>query len=496
MNLLLAVILLALGSLVASAHAGPYTPRFQAAACPRTPEPIAALAKARCGFLIVPENRSIPRGRLVRLAVAIVPPAEKAVPSEPVVFMAGGPGEAAILDAPFLVDAGINKRHELVIMDQRGTLYDDPDLNCPELDRFYARQVSLVYDAPSTGRAQAAAGAACRRRLEKRGVDLSSYNTTENEADFVDLRRALGITQWDVYGYSYGTDLALSLMRDHPEGIRTAVIDSVVPPDAVGLTWTWGSARTGITAIFNQCQAQPACRRKFPDLLPKLTRLVIGLEKRPIVRNVVPARGGRAVKVVLDGGTLVNMLVGNAPKPPDVPRAITELANGNPRLILQTRAAAAHVAAVPEQALGMTQSFVCREWEPYGPPAAILRAGRHAFPSWPAPVLINAPQMPFQRELCRVWNVPRGPASQRVRVRSRIPTLVVSGVIDAKTGWEWGRYVARDLPNSRYVKIKNLNHWVIVRSRCAQQIFQSFLAHPLSPNTACAAAVPPVEFNV
>ena len=154
------------------------------------------------------------------------------------------------------------------------------------------------------------------------------------------------------------------------------------------------------------------------------------------------------------------------------------------------------MAAVPEQALGMTHSFVCREWEPYGSPASILRAGRDVFPTWPASVLINAPQLPFQRELCREWNVPVGPASQRIRVRSKIPALVVSGVIDAKTGARWGRYAANGLSNSTYVRIKNTAHWVIVQSPCAQQIFQSFLSSPRSPKTTCAATVPGVAFNL
>ncbi len=218
--------------------------------------------------------------------------------------MAGGPGEAAILDTPFLVDGGINRNRDLIIMDQRGTLYDDPDLNCPELDRYYAHQVSLVYDAPSTGRAQTAAADACHRRLVSKGIDLSSYNTTENEEDFADLRRVLGVRQWNVYGYSYGTDLALSLMRDHPDGIRTVTIDSVVPPDIVSLPWTWSSAREGITTVFGDCRAQPKCARKYPDLLLTFTQLVKRLEAHPLVRSIVAQHGGRAVKVVLDGGTI------------------------------------------------------------------------------------------------------------------------------------------------------------------------------------------------
>ncbi|HEY3675069.1 MAG TPA: alpha/beta hydrolase [Candidatus Tumulicola sp.] len=468
---------------------------FQSAPCPKTPEPIPALQQSRCGYLTVPENRSKPKGRTIRLAVAILPSKTKPAKPDPIVFVAGGPGEAAIHDIPFLVDAGINSDRDVIVMDQRGTLYDVPDLNCPELDRFYGEQISLVYDAPSTGRAQAAAALACRKRLAGDGVDLSAYNTTENEADFVDLRRALNLPQWNVYGYSYGTDFALSLMRDHPQGVRSVVIDSVVPPNIVSLPWTWNSTYEGITTIFNDCVSQPACAKKYPNLLATFTKLVQRLEAHPLVRNVVPPQGKTPVKVVLDGGTIVNMLVSNHPKAADVPRAITELANGNPQLFLQTRAAGAHVSEVPEQALGMTHSFVCGEWAPYGGPAAIWRAGKAEFPTWPDSVLINAPQLPFQNELCQAWNVPARPAAQRVRVRSTIPTLIVSGAIDSKTGARWGKYAGETLPNSTYVRIRNVAHWVIVQSPCAQQIFQSFLQKPRAPDTSCAANVPGVDFR-
>jgi pimeloyl-ACP methyl ester carboxylesterase len=490
------VVALALLALAAAGHEARSTPRFEAAPCPKTPEPISALRNARCGFLVVPENRSRPDGRMLRLAVAIVSSQVKPAQPDPIVFLAGGPGEAAILDTPFLVEAGINRNRDVIIVDQRGTLYDDPDLNCPELDRYYAQQVSLVYDAPSTGRVQAAAAAACHQRLVNQGIDLSSFNTTENEKDIGDLRRVLGIRQWNVYGYSYGTDLALSMMRDHPDGIRSVIIDSIVPPDIVGLPWTWGSAKEGMTTIFGDCEAQPKCARAYPNLLETFTRDIIRLEKHPLVRNVDPPHGRPAVKVVLDGGTILNMIAANLPKPADMPRAIVNLAHGNPTKFFETRVRAASVADVPEQAQGMTQSFVCREWEPYGPPAEILRAGRKAFPTLPSSVLINAVQMPFEHELCQVWNVPPGPASQRVRVRSAIPTLVVSGAIDGKTGAKWGRYVAGDLPNSTYVRINAVGHWVIVQSPCAQKIFQSFLLRPRSPNTACAATVPGVSFNL
>lgn len=470
-------------------------PRFEPAVCPKTAEPIEALKHARCGMLFVRESRSRSNSHTIRLLVTILRSRSKPALADPIVFMAGGPGEAAINDTPFLDRARINRNRDVIILNQRGTLYDDPDLNCPELDRYYGRQVGLVYDAPSTGRAQTAAAAACRRRLVSKGVDLSAYNTTENEQDFVDLRRVLGIRQWNVYGYSYGTDLALSLMRDHPNGIRTAIIDSVVPPDIVGLPWTWSSMREGMTTIFGDCRADPKCASKYPNLLQTFTRLVIEFEAHPLVRSVVPPHGGPAVKVVLDGGALVNMIVANQPKPSDMPSAIIALAHGDARTFLQARAASAHVPAIAEQAQGMTQSIVCREWTPYGSRADILRAGKREFPDFPDSVLINAVQMPFEHDLCKVWNVPVGPASQRVTVRSNIPTLVVSGTIDGKTGARYGRYAASLLPSSTYVRINGVGHWVIVQSPCAQQIFQSFLAHPRSPKTSCAPSTPGVKFK-
>lgn len=481
----------------ASAAESTATPRFEPAACPAVGgEPIRGLETARCGYLIVPENRTKPGSRTIRLAVAIVPAASGKAQPDPIVFMAGGPGEAAILDTPFLIAAGFNRDRDLIIMSQRGTLFDDPDLNCPELDTFYARQVSLVYGAASTGAEQAAAGKACRDRLAAEGIDLSAYNTTENAADFADLKRALGIESWNVYGYSYGSDLALSYLRDHPEGIRTVTIDSVVPPDIVGLTWTWGSAREGLTNIFAACETDAECARRYPDLIGTLTRLVQKLEAQPLVKDVAIEGGQAPVKVILDGGTLVNVLVGNAIKPHDVPAAIHALAAGRPDKVLAVRAAGATVSEIVEQAQGMTHTFVCGEWEPYGPSADILAAGRKAFPGFPDSVLINAPQLPFQDELCKAWDVPKRPESQRVRVESDVPALVVSGTFDAKTGAEWGRYAASTLPNSTYVTIDGMTHWVIAQSPCGQEIFQSFLTNPSSPDTSCAAETGPEPFTI
>ncbi|GAA4990865.1 hypothetical protein GCM10025734_17930 [Kitasatospora paranensis] len=281
----------------------------------------------------------------------------------------------------------MNRDHDLIVMAQRGTLHAQPNLACPEIDRFGAKAVGLVYDAPSTGRRLVRAAKECRDRLAAGGVELSAYNTTENAADFADLRKALGVERWNVYGYSYGTDLALTYLRLHPEGIRSVAIDSVAPPQVVSLPWTWDSAREGIGAILAACAAQPACQSRYPNLPDVLTEQVRRLEAHPLRLTAQPPAGGTPVEVVLDGGALVNLLVANAVKAVDVPAALDELAHGNPERFARAQAAGA-TPVVGEFAHGLTQSVACSEWVPGFSESDLLAAGRRAFPggrtpSWP-----------------------------------------------------------------------------------------------------------------
>jgi pimeloyl-ACP methyl ester carboxylesterase len=468
--------------------------RFVPAPCPQAPEPI----PGRCGLLEVPENRNHRGGvRTIKLAVAIIPAASAKPAEDPVVFMEGGPGGDAIGAIPFLIDSGLNRDRDLIVMTQRGGPYAQPYLACPEIDRFNATAVGLPYDAPSTGRLLVRAAKECRDRLTADGVRLSSYNTTENAADFADLRKALGIKRWNVYGYSYGTDLALTFLRLHPDGIRTVTIDSVVPPQIVSLPWAWDSAQEGINTIFAACEAQPACKSRYPDLSRTLTEQVRRLEANPLSLTVRPPGDGSPVKVVLDGGALVNLLVANGGALPaaEVPAALDELARGNPERLARAQAAGAGTPAVP-QAYGLTHSVVCAEWAPGFTKSDVLEAGRRAFPGWPDSVLVHAPQLPFQYELCRVWDVPDRTAIQRVTTFSKVPTLIVSGTFDAKTGASWGAYAGRTLPRSTAVLIPGIGHFVVPQSPCAQSVLASFLARPNAPDTSCVAGLAPGPFTI
>ncbi|MEV4896560.1 alpha/beta fold hydrolase [Nonomuraea sp. NPDC055795] len=471
--------------------------RFEPGPCPRTPEPLAVLERARCGTLTVPENRTKPDSRQIKLRVAIVAAAAEKPKPDPIVWLAGGPGDDAVGEAKMAVDGGLNRDRDVIFMSQRGTYSADPVLTCRTIDEFNARVVGLVYDAPATERRHVEATQSCRDQLAERGADLAAYNDIESAADYADLRRTLNIPRWNVFGISYGTHLALVYMRDHPEGIRSVGIDGILPPSTAGSALTWSSARQGFDGLFKACAEQPACNRRYPNLSATFDRLVRDLEAKPVTTVVTPPGSPNPVKVVLDGGALVNWLTSATHLATGVPRSLDELAHGKPQRIAEQWAG----GKISPQAFGRTShglayGVFCSEWVPYETEAEAMRGGRAAFPAFPRSVLAQAPQLTFLRPDCAVWDVPAAPRSIRDVTRSDIPTLALSGGFDSQTGAGNGPYVARTLPRATVVTVPYEPHVVFATSKCAQSITTSFFDTPMAPITDCLKDLKPPEFEL
>ena len=422
--------------------------------------------------------------------------------------MAGGPGANAIAQAQDLVNVGLNQKRDLIIMNQRGNAYTVPSLNCPEIDQAFAAAVLLPYDSDAHKTIHVAATQACHDRLLGQGVILSNFNTSENEADFADLRKALKLKEWNVYGLSYGTDLALSLMRDHPEGIRSLMIDAVLPPSAVSLGWTWTNENEAIHNIFRSCANQPDCVATYGDLEAKFTAQVQQLEANPITVHDVPILDTEdATDVMLDGGAILQW-IGSLPDPiipiADIPAAIQQLVQGTPMQIAQTRALAANPAGFGAVGYGLFYGVICSEWVPFEPASQILVQGNLAFPAFPQTVLAQPPGLPFMTEDCQVWNVPAASGTVRQVTVSSIPTLVLNGSFDGKSAPQWGIYAAGTLKNSTVVTVPSSGHGALFQiqmppdapsRQCAKDVVASFLANPAAPDISCVAGLTDVQFN-
>ncbi|MEU1430231.1 alpha/beta hydrolase [Nocardia sp. NPDC005746] len=476
------------------------TPRKPAhyveSSCVTTPQPVSLLAGAHCGELEVPVDRTRSDGPTLRLAVAIVPSETQPPTAEPIVFLEGGPGLDGIAAPPIAPGAGLGHNRDLILIGQRGTQTTSTPLLCPELDEFYARRVGLVYDAPATGDLDIRAVTECRRRLAAT-TDLAAYNTTESARDLVDLRKALRLDRWSVFGHSYGTDLALVYMNLDGPAITAVALDGVTPPSAAGLGWTWPSARGAFDAVMRACEAQTACAQRYPGLGATFVRLVGELERNPVTTTVdLPGHPGTTV--VIDGGTLLAWFVGAAGRlTAGIPAAIDDLDHGNPQSIA-TQYASGWMNTGPSNATvatGLTLSIWCSEWVPFETFDDQMRQARTAFPDFPESVLAQAPQLPFLREECAVWNVPKAPDSVRDVTRGSIPTLVLTGGFDARTGPMWGDYVAEDLSRSTVVVVPGWGHGVFLNP-CGAQVIASFFRDPNRPDTRCVAATPLPEFTI
>lgn len=491
----------------ASAPAAPpitdQVPRFEPAPCPQLAG-ADELAKASCGYLVVLENHSRPAGRTIRLLVATYPARSSPKRADPVVYLAGGPGDIAPLEINGFIAAGFIRDRDVIVMSQRGTMFSDPALTCASMDDFARQLLGMRFYSAATERTHLAATETCHRELAATGADLAAYNSTESAADFADLRKALGVAVWNVYGTSYGSYLAQTLMRDHPEGIRSVVLDSVLPP-SYSIPANWWNARAGFDNLFGACAAEAACDSAHPHLAQTFTRLVNKLEAYPLTTTVRDPATEKDVKVVIDGGALIDWLRNQTYAVSllqAAPERIDGVAAARPdaiEAIAIDRASRAPPPApgVPALGYGLSYGVTCREDYPFATPQDLATAGREAFPDYPASIQREGVGgWAYVNEECRdVWKVPAAPTTMRQPVGSDIPTLLISGSFDTLTSLGGAKAAAAKLSKATIISIPGVGHTVAPQSPCAQAVVASFLADPTAPDTSCVRTLKPAPFT-
>ena len=182
---------------------------------------------ADCGYFYVAENRDVEDSRSIRIPVVILRGGDGASERPPILFISGGPGETNYLDKTWFIAWGFVlqvspwlESRDVIIFDQRGAGISEPSLDCVEI-RYRHRDWRFIQD----WLAQAIAD--CRNRLVSSGIDLTQYHTPAIVADIIELRQALGIETWDIKGTSYGSRIALELMRSDPASINSAVLSEI-----------------------------------------------------------------------------------------------------------------------------------------------------------------------------------------------------------------------------------------------------------------------------
>ena len=270
---------------------GPFNPSFTARDCLEmtSPEAVDTILRYNpaitCGHVSVPANWEAPDGNMIELAVYRVAPTTNFRASEPVVVLAGGPGQSGINMLLDFVDqdvAYLRERSEIIVVDQRGTGFSTPSLVCPDAAAI-KQELATSKNVEASYAAIQKALLACAEDLTARNVSLADYTTANNARDIDAIRQALGVDQWNLFGASYGTTLALTIMRDWPDGVRSAVLDSAVPLQVNRLTeQTYSKGYWPLSRIIENCKADADCHKIIGDIQLPIEAGIARLAKSPI----------------------------------------------------------------------------------------------------------------------------------------------------------------------------------------------------------------------
>ncbi|MGE0699840.1 MAG: alpha/beta fold hydrolase, partial [Hyphomicrobiaceae bacterium] len=174
-----------------------------------------------CGRVKVPEERSKTGGRVIPLAFAVLKAASRFPEADPVVYLQGGPGGSAVAQIPLIerIFRPLRDRRDIVMFDQRSAGISGLSTSCANM--LASNAYDIVRPDPAT--TLPALAKQCVGELEKEGVPLAVYNTTQNALDVPLVIKALGYGDYNLYGISYGTKLALEVMRVAPQGVRSVI---------------------------------------------------------------------------------------------------------------------------------------------------------------------------------------------------------------------------------------------------------------------------------
>jgi pimeloyl-ACP methyl ester carboxylesterase len=395
-----------------------------------------------CGTFEVSENRQRPNDRRIGLRVLVLKATGDTPQPDAFMPLAGGPGQAATafaaMDARTYAD--IRRNRDIVLVDVRGTGGSNP-LHC---DIASAPWVSSPDVMPP------GAIRACRATLAQR-ADLRMYTTEQIARDLDELRAALGIERWNVFGASYGTRLAQEYTRAFGARVRTLTLHGIAAPSlAIPLPY----AR----------DAQATVDRLFDEQTRKdLVAVLAALAKAPVKVSI------ESLEVMVSAGNLSEALrhmLYNAAAAPAAADIVRAAAAGDytpaAREVLRERRTFTH-----DFALGLFLSVTCAEDVARIDETAISMATRDTF--------LGDYRVRQQMEACRNWDVGTAPRTLATPLTSNVPALLISGEVDPVTPARMGAEVARTLPNARHVVLARHGHTLSIGRGCMRAALARFV---------------------
>jgi len=477
-----------------------FEPFFEETPCPfDLPGIVEEGREVVCGYVHVLEDHADSDGPTIRLAVVIVKDDSVTHRADPLLVLSGGPGQKTVRQAFALAQVirPSAPNRDVILFDQRGVGYSEPALECPEFgDAMFATLDEA--DPLVAGQARIDALLACGARLADEGHNLAAYTTTQNAADVEDIRRALGYDMVNLYGGSYGSLLAQAVMRDHPDGIRSVIIDSVLPIEKSVFIDTATSAANAILHLMDSCAADPACNTAYPVLKQVLFESIDRLNADPLPITVTNPDDGQTYQMTLTGDAIRDNLftfLYSTSVIPVLPQAVYDVYNGDYELM--TQLSGQRLALFDMLSTGMELSVLCTD-DLIGRTPEDYVSLLEALPPQLAGRLDPEVAAEFSYfHLCENWPVEQADLSVKTPLVSDIPTLVLAGEFDPITPPDYAGLVASHLTNAFFWEFPGIGHGVVGSGHCAEAVVQAFLDDPATaPDARCIDTLPGIDFDV
>ena len=420
-------------------------------------------SEVKCATLDVIENRTTGQGRKIALNIVVLPATARIKEPDPIFLFAGGPGQAAadLAREALAILGNLNGKRDIVLIDQRGTGKSN-GLACKLGDSFDPELADPARrDAVGKQRVTA-----CRDELSKR-ADLTQYTTTIAMADIDEARAALGYSQINLWGASYGTRAAIEYLRRYPAHVRSVVIDGVAPP-SMAMPATFARDAGAVYAkLLAACATDVACNKQFPDLKLSVDELLASLARQPRKVTVTDAVSGLPREMTVTRDMVLMSLFSTLYVPEiaaQLPLSLTRAKQGD-YAPLMAQAAMFGESAEDKIFMGMRLSVVCAEDSP--------RASSNDKVS-PDARFFGALFVDEFAKGCEVW--PRGAMAKDFDqpIKSDKPVLILSGGLDPVTPPVMGEEVKQSLANAAHFVAPNVGHGVSSRG-CAPKLIKKFI---------------------
>ena len=424
--------------------------------------PVVGQTTGERGWLEVPARHGNPGGAKIRLPVVRLKTTNP-TPGPPIIFLAGGPGSAGtriLMGALAPNAARVRAFADVIAFDQRGTGASEPSLAVP--GRFDLPS-SVSADSPAARERIAALGSVIRSTIESRGIELSAYNTVESADDVEFLRQALGVQKVVLWGHSYGTHLALAVIKRHGARVARALLGGVN-----GLDDRWrdpSDSDAWLTRVGAAIDAAAPAGRKG-RFVEQVTRVLARLEMDPI--RVATPEGD-----VLVGKTEIQLLL-------TLQSGDLSFVQNLPVLFdsLETRTSLEAIATAVQQTIrqrpiGTAMTYAMHVASGVSP-QRLARINMQA----PNALLGNAINWGIGDEaFVEALDVADLGEDFRAPFRSSVPVLLMSGTLDGRAVENDARRVGAQFDRASYVTIDGASHdfWFLRAPPRLPAVMEAFL---------------------